>query len=166
MASGAAARAARALAERKEPGSADLFLDALRVHADYVDGVRTANLDVLARAVAAAGIREAALPLAAHLGRPETPPADVVEIARALGALGGTDALPALGDYLATYRADAGADADPAALAAVAAALGKLGGAAERQLLRYAADDARTLEALRGPLRRALAAVPGEAERP
>ena len=135
----------------------DLFVDAIRIHADYVDGVRPANLDVLARAAGALRAKEAAGPLAEHLRLPETEPLAVVEIARALAAIGVDSALPALRDYLAVYRADPDYESDPSALLAVTDALVKLGGPPEREFLLYVAEEPRTLAPLREYVRHALA---------
>ena len=55
------------------------------------------------------------------------------------------------------YRADPAYDGDPSALIAVAEALLKLGGAADRQLLLFVAEEPHTVAPLRAHLRRALA---------
>ncbi len=142
-------RAARALGERKDPEAVDLFVDAIRVHADYVTSSKAANLDVLARAVGALPATQAAEPLAAHLRLPETEPSTVVEIARALKTMRARETLPALRDYLTMYRADSTYEGDPSALWAVVDALAEMGGVAERELLLYLAEDQRTLPAVR-----------------
>lgn len=149
-------RAARALVARKDTAAIDLFVDAIRVHADYADATKPANLDVLARAAGALRAKEAALPLAAHLRLPETQPNVVIEIARALAAMQVDEALPALRDYLAVYRADPIYEGDPSALLAVTDALVKLGGAPERELLLYVAEEPRTLAPVREYVRHAL----------
>ncbi|MBC8131532.1 MAG: PQQ-binding-like beta-propeller repeat protein [Deltaproteobacteria bacterium] len=148
--------AARALVDRKDQGAVDLFVEAIRVHADYADGAKSANLDVLARAVGSLRAKEAAGPLATHLRLPETNPAAVIEIARALTVMQATETLPALRDYLIVYRADPIYEGDPAALLAVTDALVKLGGAPERELLLYVAEEPRTLPQVREYARRAL----------
>ncbi|MES1205272.1 MAG: PQQ-binding-like beta-propeller repeat protein [Pseudomonadota bacterium] len=150
-------RAASALVERKDTSAAPLFVDAIRVHSDYATGVTSANLDVLARAAGALRAREAAAPLAEHLRLPETEPAAVLEIARALVAMGADETLPALRDYLAMYRADPIYEGNPAPLLAVADALVKLGGAREREWLLYVSEEPRSLAALREYARHALA---------
>jgi hypothetical protein len=64
--------------------------------------------------------------------------------------------LPALRDYLAVYRADPGYGGNSSPLLAVVDALIKLGGAAERELLLFMAEDRRTLPPVREHIRRAL----------
>jgi hypothetical protein len=150
-------RAAEALVTRKDEQSVDLFVDAIRKHADYADGVKPANLDILARAAGSLRAKAAAEPLAAHLRLPETEPAAVVEIARALVAIDAPDGLPALRDYLSAYRADPLYDGDPSPLLAVTDALVRLGSAPERELLLYVAEEPRTLPAVREYVRHALA---------
>jgi hypothetical protein len=99
----------------------------------------------------------AAPALAEHLLRPETEPAAIVQIARALGAIGAVESVPALRDFATMYRAEPAYDGDPAALVAVTEALLALGGPAERQLLLFLAEEPRTVEPLRRHLRYALA---------
>jgi outer membrane protein assembly factor BamB len=152
-------KAAAALVARKDASAVDLFVEALRSHADHADGVRPPDVELLARALGAIGpaaAKQAAAPLAEHLGLPETEPGAVTEIARALAALGGEEAVPALRDYLVMYRADPLYQGDPVPLYAVSDALVKLGGPMDRELLLYVAEEPRTLDALRGYVRRAL----------
>lgn len=160
MPEGVVTHAAAALVARKDRDAADLFVAALGVRTDFVDGTKIANLDVLARAAGASGAREAVAPLVEHLRLPETEPTAVVEIARALASLGAKEALPALRDYLAAYRADPVYDGDPSALRAVIDALLKLGGAPERELLLYVAEEPKTLAPVREYAREAVARAP------
>jgi hypothetical protein len=94
--------------------------------------------------------------LVAQLRQPETPVQSAAQIARALVATGGEEAIPALRDYLTMYRADPAHDADPSALIAIAEALLKLGGAADRRLLLFVAEEPHTVAPLRAHLVRAL----------
>jgi hypothetical protein len=71
-------------------------------------------------------------------------------------ATGAEEGLPALRDFLTMYRADPAHDADPSALIAVAEALIMLGGAAERRLLLFVAEEPHTEAPLRAHLVRAL----------
>ena len=156
---GVVKRAARALVERKDSQSIDLFVGALGVHADYaaVAGpAAVANLEVLARAAGALRAKETALPLAEHLRLPETEPAAVLEIARALAAMHADVALPQLRDYLAVYRTDPLFGGDPSPLLAIVDALIELGAAPERELLMFVAEDPRTLPPLKEYVRRVL----------
>ncbi len=146
------------LVSRRDAGSLDLMTAALRAHADYAEKRPAPPVEVLARAVGALGPlgRALAPDLAAHLRLPETSPAAAAEIARALVAIGAQESLPALRDFLAIYRADAGYERDPTALVAVAEALLKLGGPTDRALLLYLAEEPHTATGLRTHLVRAL----------
>jgi len=109
----------------------------------------------------------AAVPaLIAHLRRPETSPVAATQIARALAAIGATEALPALRDFVTMYRADPIYDGDPTALVAASEAMLALGGPAERELLLYLTEEPHTVEALRVHLRRALTQTAGTAGAP
>lgn len=153
----AVVKAGEALATRKDGASADLFVAALKEHADFIDHKRRPPIAVLAKAVASASARSAVPALVAHLRRPETEAEDVVQIARAVTSLGAREAVPALEDYLALYRADPEAARFPAPLQAAAEAVLALGGPAGAEYLRFLADDGKTDEALSAHIARALA---------
>jgi hypothetical protein len=152
-------KAGEALIARKDGASAEVLARVLSRHADYAEGHAAPAVEVLARAAGAmkAEGRPVVPALVEHLRRPETPPAAVVAIARALASIGTQAALPGLRDYVTMYRADPLYDGDPAPLVAVSEAMLVLGGAAERQLLLYLAEEPRTVAPLRAHLRRALA---------
>jgi outer membrane protein assembly factor BamB len=150
-------KAGEALVARKDASAADLLAGVLRAHADYADGKAAPAVEILARAAGAMKATTAAPALVAHLRRPETPPAALTQIARALAAIGATDALPALRDFITMYRADPIYDGDPTPLVAASEAMLALGGPAERQLLLYLAEEPHTVEPLRVHLRHALA---------
>lgn len=156
-------KAGEALVARKDATSGDLLAHALEAHADYADGRTAPAVEILARAAGAMKATAAVPALIAHLRRPETSPAAATQIARALAAIGGTDALPALRDFVTMYRADPIYDGDPAPLVAASEAMLTLGGPAERELLLYLAEEPRTVEPLRVHLRRALAQTAGAA---
>ena len=151
-------KASEALAARKDTQSADLLAAALRIHADYAEGRGAPPVDFLARAVAALGPsgRTAAPELVGQLRQPEITTPAAAQIARALVATGAEEAIPALRDFLTMYRADPANDADPSALIAVAEALIKLGGAADRRLLLFVAEEPHTVAPLRAHLVKAL----------
>jgi outer membrane protein assembly factor BamB len=151
-------KASEALAARRDTQSADLLAAALRLHADFAEGRSPPPVEFLARAVAVLGGmgRSVTPELVAQLRQPETPTPAAAQIARALVATGGEEAIPALRDYLTMYRADPAHDADPSALIAVAEALLKLGGAADRRLLLFVAEEPHTVAPLRAHLVRAL----------
>ena len=151
-------KTSEALAARRDTQSADLLAAALRVHADYAEGRTAPPIDFLARAVAALGPsgRSVWPELVAQLRQPETPTPAAAQIARALIATGAEEAIPALRDFLTMYRADPAHDADPSALIAVTEALLKLGGAGDRRLLLFVAEEPHTVAPLRAHLVRAL----------
>jgi hypothetical protein len=137
-------RAGDELVERKDASAGPLFLDALKVHEDFLADTHATGVDVLARAVAALRLKDAAPLLAAHLGDPATPATALKEIVAALTALGGGEASRALKEFLVTYRADPAFFGDPSPL--TIAAEGLLGGSAEdRRTVEFVAADKRTL---------------------
>jgi outer membrane protein assembly factor BamB len=154
-------KAGEALIARKDASAADLLARVLETHADYAEGKTAPAVEILARAAGAMKATTAAPALVAHLRRPETSPAALTQIARALAAIGATDALPALHDFVTMYRADPLYDGDPTPLVAASEAMLALGGPAERQLLLYLAEEPHTVEPLRVHLRRALAQTAG-----
>jgi outer membrane protein assembly factor BamB len=164
----AAQKTSEALAARRDTQSADLLSAALRLHADYAEGRSAPPIEFLARAVAVLGPggRSVTPELIAQLRQPETPTPAAAQIARTLVATGGAEAVPALRDFLAMYRADPAHDADPSALIAVSEALLKLGGEGERRLLLFVAEEPHTVAPLRAHLVRALGDTdPGAATR-
>jgi outer membrane protein assembly factor BamB len=154
-------KAAEALVGRRDAESTDMLAAALKLHADYAEGRPAPPVELLARAAGALGSAgRAVVPeLVAHLRRPETPAAAAAEIARALAAIGPEAAetsIPALRDFLTMYRADPIYEADPKPLVALAEALLKIGGAADRELLLFVAEEPRSVSGLRAHLQRAL----------
>ena len=152
-------KAGEALIDRKDASATDLYNASLKIHSDYAEGERAPGVEVMAKAAVALGgsqARTLAPALIEHLRLPETEPAAAMQISRALAGMGATEALPALRDFISMYRADPAYDADPGALIAAAEALVKLGGAAERQLLLFIAEEPKTIDPLRMHIRRAL----------
>jgi outer membrane protein assembly factor BamB len=154
-------KAGEALVGRRDAESAELLTSALKLHADFAEGRAAPPVALLARAAGALGPagRTVAPELATQLALPETTPLAAAEIARALTAIGADAAavsVPALRDFLTMYRADPLYEADPTALVAVAEALLKLGGAADRELLLFVAAEGHSATGLRAHLRRAL----------
>jgi outer membrane protein assembly factor BamB len=154
-------RAGEALVARKDATAADALAHVLERHADYAEAKAAPAIEILARAAGAMKARAAVPALVAHLRRPETPPAALTQIARALAAMGATEALPALHDLVTMYRADPSYDGDPRPLVAASEAMLALGGPAERELLLYLVEEPHTVEPLRVHLRRALADTAG-----
>jgi outer membrane protein assembly factor BamB len=149
-------RTAEVLVLRTDKASIDLYVKFLELRSDYAEGKRVFALDVIAKAVGRLKAKQAAPALIEHLRLPETEPAAVAEISRALGAMQAIEALPALRDFVSIYRADPAFHGDPSALIAVAEAIVTLGGAPERQLLLFVAEEPKTVDALRLHIRRAL----------
>jgi hypothetical protein len=110
--------------------------------------VKPQATDVLARAVAAIGAESAWPLLCERLRDPATPMHALKDIALALRDLKARKAVPALREFLFMYRADPAFASDPAALEAVAEALGALGSQRDRQMLQYVAEEPRTLDKL------------------
>jgi outer membrane protein assembly factor BamB len=156
-------RAEQALATRRDEESNDLLIEALRQRADFADDTRPTSVSAIARATVGTRSRPVAAALAEHLRRPETAPETILEISQAVTAAGAVEALPMLRDFLCMYRGEPFYDADPTALNAIASTLLALGGAADRQLLLFIAEEPRTVEPLQRHLRRALAAAPARA---
>jgi hypothetical protein len=133
--------AAEALLARVDPKIDAPILAALAVHADHVRGTSPVAVGLLARAAGAARDRAAIDPLLAHLEDPATGAADINDIAAALTAIGGAEALPRLSSFVLLNRCDADAVGP---VGSALDALADLGGAAERELLAFVAADACT----------------------
>jgi hypothetical protein len=133
--------AASALLARSDLATVGPLVAALAVHADRTTGKTPRGVGVLARALGAARAREAVGPLLDHLEDPATPPAIAAEIGAALVHIGDSAAVPRLVSVLLLQRCDPGESeiADTALDAALA-----LGGAPEREVVSYVADDPRT----------------------
>src|SRR5262249_42845308 len=105
-------------------------------------------IEVLVRAIGEMGAVDAWPTLIDKLRDPATPMGAIREIAGALVQLGARRAVPALREFLLEYRADPAFAADPTALQSVAEAIGKLGSAKDRELLKYVAEEPRTVDKL------------------
>ena len=122
-----------ALAARRDTQSADMLAAALRVTPTTPTASGApGRVSGQGGGALGAGGRVVAPELVAQLRRPETPPAAATQIARALASTGAEDAVPALRDFLTHVPRRPVYDADPTALIAVAEALLKLGGPADR----------------------------------
>ena len=152
------ARAATALVARKDRASLDSFHAALARHADFLVDEQPRAIDVLARVVAALDDRTAAPLLGAQLLDFAVPLPALKDLARALVTIGGKESIAPLRDFLLAYRCDPAFAADPTALVVAAEGLLKVGGAAELRLVKFVAEEPRSLPALAQPLRAHLAA--------
>jgi outer membrane protein assembly factor BamB len=149
-------RAGDALVARKDPGVLADLINALKVRYDYADASKPRGLEILARALAALETNQGLDLLIDHLMDPETSLVAVREIAVAATRAKARVAIPPMRDYLTTYRADPAFSADPGPIIAVVEGLLQIGGSKERQLLKFVADDPRTVEKLRAYITNAL----------
>lgn len=160
----AQAHAGAALVARKDAAAVPLYLEALREHYDFLDDQQPRGVAVLARAVAALDVKEAAPLVAAQLADHETPDRALKDLAATLGTLGGADATRALTRFLLMYRSDPAFAADPAPLTVAGEALIKAGADA-RKTVAFVVDDKRTLAPVARELKVSLdAAVAADAE--
>ena len=144
--------AGEALVARKDRAAVPLMLEALGEHYDFLDDKRPRGVDVLARALGALDVKEAAPLLAAHLSDHETPERALKPIAQTLAHLGGADAEHALREFLLEYHADPAFLLDPAPLYAAGEAL--IGSGVEaRRAVASVVDDPRTLQPVARQLR-------------
>jgi outer membrane protein assembly factor BamB len=150
-------RADEILVARKDAGAQPLYLDALKLHYDYLADRHPHGVDVLAHACAMLDAKDAAPELAAHLLDPATPQSALKELAAALAGLGGKEAVRALRELLLTYRADPMFLSEPAALTIAAEGLLKHGSADDKRAVLFVADEKRTIPPLARYLKTALA---------
>ncbi len=148
-------RAGEALIARKDKSADKLLVESLATHTDFLAGRRAVGVDVLARAAAEIGSKDAAPLIGAHLADPETPQGSLKDLVLALGTLGGKDAGRALKAFLLTYRADPMFLQDPSPLVAAGSALIALGGD-ERRIAAFVASERRTLPPVAEALNRQL----------
>lgn len=144
--------AGEALVARKDRAAVPLMLDALAEHYDFLDDKQPRGVDVMARALGALEVKEAAPLLAAHLADHETPDRALKPIAETLAKLGGPDAEHALREFLLEYHADPAFVLDPSPLYAAGEALVRAGDEARRAVA-FVVDDARTLQPVARQLR-------------
>jgi outer membrane protein assembly factor BamB len=157
-------KAVEVFVARKDPGGLSQMVEALTVQHDYIADTRPRAVGVIARAMANLGGMEldpalrgrAVTGLIDALWSPETPLSDLVEVVRALGALGGGAEIQPLRRFFILYRADAEFASQSGALAAAIDVLLERGGAAERELVAWAAGEPRTQEPVAAYGRRAL----------
>ena len=142
------AKAGEALISRKDKEAAPTLAAELRKRYSFVEDVKPTGTEMLAEAIATSGATDQWQALADKLRDPATPPHAIRAIAVALKDLGAKQATGALREYLLMYRSDPGFAADPAPLEAVAEAIGTLGGARDREVLKYVAEEPRTLDKL------------------
>lgn len=156
--------AVESLVARRDPQGLPVLVAALDVHPDYLKGTQPRSLGALARAIASLGKAEldpaqrgrAVDALIAHLRAPETPAADLEGVVFALGAIGAGAEIAPLRRFVLMYRADPSFSSQVGALGAAIDVLVTRGGAAERELVSYVAEDARSQGSVRDYASRAL----------
>jgi outer membrane protein assembly factor BamB len=140
------------LVARKDPSSLAVLTKQLEIKTDYLAKTESDQLGAIAKALAGlegttfapdvvAPTLEA---LTVHLDAPSTHSADLVHVIEALAAIGGGAERPALSAHFLMYRVDEERGSDPVWQKAIVTALASKGGAQERAMLRYAAQDPRT----------------------
>jgi hypothetical protein len=138
------------LIARRDPASLPVLAEQLAVEVDFIAGREPMALGAVARAIAGLGeapldaghVRAALAALTRHVDSPATEVPELVQIIKALVAIGRGAERATLGSHFLLYRADELAD-DPTWQRAIVAALAG-GGAQERAVLAYAASDPRT----------------------
>ena len=148
-------RAGEALIARKDKGADKLLIEALLAHTDFLLNKHAVGVEVLARAAAEIGSKEAAPLIGSHLLDPETPQAALRELVGALATLGGKESAKHLRAFLLSYRADPMFLQDPAPLTSAGVALAGMG-TDERRMVAFVASEHRTLPPLADALTRAL----------
>lgn len=157
-------RAADRLVERQDARSLPVYLEAIKVKPDYAEGRDPQRLDLMARALAKLGAREAMPALVDHVRLPETEPETVAEIADAVLTIKAREVLAPFRDYLTQYRADPAFMSMPGALIGAANVLAKLGDGFDRALLLYVAQEPKTIASLKVAIERLLAESSGGPE--
>jgi HEAT repeat protein len=149
-------RAGEVLVKRHDKGAIPLYIKTLKTKYNFVKGTEARAVDVMARAVGELKAPEAVKPLLMHLADHETPLPAVVEVVKALTAIGDESIREPFRDFLLTYRCDPLFRKYPAALNLVAEALLEMGTEEERQLLSFVENDPHSLASLRTYLGEAL----------
>jgi outer membrane protein assembly factor BamB len=147
--------AGEALVARRDRAAVPDMMAALAEHYDFIEDRQPRGVDVLARALSALEVKEAAPLLAEHLGDHETPERALKDLAQAVAHLGGADAENALREFLLEYHADPAFLTDPAPLYVAGEAL-IAGGVEGRRAVAFVVDDKRTLMPVARQLRVAL----------
>lgn len=156
--------AVEALVARRDPASLPALVAGLEVKHDYLENTRPRAVSALARAIAALGARDldpaqrgrAINALIAHLEAPETATTDLEGIIAALGAIGaGAEVVPVRA-FLLMYRADPAYSNQVGAVGTAIDVLLARGGLAERELVSFVSEDARSQGSVRDYATRAL----------
>ncbi|HTM23232.1 MAG TPA: PQQ-binding-like beta-propeller repeat protein [Kofleriaceae bacterium] len=157
-------KAVEVFVARKDPSGLGQMVEALSVEHDFITDTHPRAVGVIARAMAnLAGLEldgtlrgRAVTALITQLWSPETPLQDLVEVVRALGALGAGNEIQPLRRFVILYRADPEFASGSGAMAAAIDVLLDRGGAAERELIAWVSAEGRTQEPVSAYARRAL----------
>jgi outer membrane protein assembly factor BamB len=163
-------KAVEVLVQRKDPAGLPFLTEALSVRHDFITDAKPRAVGVVARVIAAMGDAQvdatargsAVEALLYHMQSPETSLGDLAEVIKALGAIGGGDALPAIRQFLVAYRADPSFSNQIAAASAAIDVLLRDGGARDREVVAFVAEDPRTEQGIAEYAQRALLQTGGE----
>jgi outer membrane protein assembly factor BamB len=148
--------AGKVLVDRASADSLDIFLEALKTRYDYLQGSHPQGVGMIAKALARIKSPRAVPLLLEHLNEPLTPFSALEELVQALIDMGDPRIVWPFGQFLLTYRAEAGFMSHINILTTMARALLRMGGKQERQMLTFLAEDHHTLPQLRHFLRKEL----------
>ena len=165
-------KAVEVLVARKDPAGLPFLTEALAVRHDYIAGTKPRGVGVIARVISAMGdatvdpaARGAALEaLLMHMQSPETSLSDLADVIKALGAIGGGAELGPVRQFLVAYRADPAFSNQIGAASAAIDVLLRKGGARERELVSFVAEDPRTEQDIAEYAQRALVQTGGKKE--
>ncbi len=158
-------KAAEVLVSRRDATGLEYLVDALQTRYDYIAGTKPFAVGIVARAIGAMGDqtldpaqRGAAVDaLLGHLDDPQTSSVDLVDIVKALGAIGDGAQLAPLRAFLLAYRADPAFSTQLGPISATIDVLLTTGGAEERAAVGFVAADSRTQKSIAEYAARALA---------
>ncbi len=141
-------KASRDLIARPDPNGVPLYLSLLQQPFDFIKGTRPQAVEVMATVLGALKTKEAVPTMLQLLAHPDTTQKELVALTEALLAIGDKAIIRPFREFLLAYRADPAFAQDIHALQKMAEALFQIGGPAERQVLVFLTEDARTLPRL------------------
>ncbi len=158
------AKAVEMLVARKDPAGLPYLVAALDTRYDFIKGTKPRSVGVVAKAIGAmrgmkfdpAARAKAVDALLVHLHEPQLPVAELTDVIRALGAVGGGAERGALRSFLLAYRADPAFARRIEPVSATIDVLLDNGGALERELVTFVAKDPLTKAGVRAYAVRAL----------
>ena len=151
------------LVSRHDIAGLDALIAALQRHTDIIAGTTAGDVALFARAIGALGPQldaasrpRAVAALAAQLDDPNIDLNDTTSLLSALGKMKSEGAGSAVRRHLLLYRTDPEFAGDHDWSSAVVESLLALGSPADREALRFASDDTRTLPVLAAPAAEAI----------